>query len=59
MPASLCERDRWGLRTLALESLLFIWGHIKYREIGPIMISVVLGLMMAFIAYGRAVLAPL
>lgn len=43
---------------LALESLLFIWGHIKYREIGPIMISAALGLMMAFIAYGRAVLAP-
>lgn len=44
---------------LALESLLFIWGHVRYREIGPIMVSVVLGLMMAFIAYGRAMLAPL
>jgi hypothetical protein len=44
---------------LALESLLFIWGHVRYREIGPIMVSLVLGLMMAFIAYGRAVLAPL
>lgn len=44
---------------LALECLLFIWVHVQYREIPPIIMSCVLGLLMAFIAYGRLVLAPL
>ena len=44
---------------LAIESLVFIGVHIKYREIAPIIFSVVLGLLMAFIAYGRAVLKPI
>jgi len=44
---------------LAIESLVFIGVHIKYREIAPIIFSVVLGLVMAFIAYGRAVLKPI
>ncbi|MBL8693070.1 MAG: DoxX family protein [Planctomycetes bacterium] len=44
---------------LALECLLFIWVHVQYREIPPIIMSAVLGLLMAFIAYGRLVLAPL
>jgi hypothetical protein len=44
---------------LAIETLLFIWVHVKYREIGPIIFSAVLGLVMAFIAYGRAVLEPI
>lgn len=44
---------------LAVESLLFIWVHIQYREVGPIIMSGALGLVMAFIAYGRAVLRPL
>jgi uncharacterized membrane protein YphA (DoxX/SURF4 family) len=44
---------------LALETLVFIWVHARYRERGPILFSVVLGLMMAFIAYGRLVLAPI
>jgi len=38
---------------LALESLVFIGVHLKYREITPIIMSAVLGLLMAFIAYGR------
>jgi hypothetical protein len=44
---------------LAIESLVFIGVHAKFREVAPIIMSVVLGLLMAFIAYGRAVLAPI
>ena len=44
---------------LALETLVFIWVHVKIREIGPIIMSAVLGLLMAFIAYGRMVLKPI
>ncbi len=44
---------------LAIESLVFIGVHAKYREIAPIIMSGVLGLLMAFIAYGRMVLRPL
>jgi uncharacterized membrane protein len=44
---------------LALESLLFLWVHVKYEEVGPMIMVVVLGLLMAFIAYGRAVLRPI
>ena len=40
---------------LALESLVFIGVHVKYRESTPIVMSGVLGLLMAFIAYGRLV----
>jgi hypothetical protein len=43
---------------LALESLVFIGVHVKYREIPPIIMSGVLGLLMAFIAYGRMILKP-
>ena len=45
--------------TLAIETLVFIGVHVKYREIPPIIMSGVLGLLMAFIAYGRAVLSPI
>ena len=38
---------------LALESLVFIGVHVKYRETGSIVMSAVLGLLMAFVAYGR------
>jgi hypothetical protein len=41
---------------LAIESLVFIWVHVKYHEIPPIIMSAVLGLLMACIAYGRIVL---
>jgi uncharacterized membrane protein YphA (DoxX/SURF4 family) len=44
---------------LAIESLVFIGVHVKYREMTPIIMSAVLGLLMAFIAYGRMVLKPL
>ena len=44
---------------LAIESLVFIWVHIKYRETPQIIMSGTLGLLMAFIAYGRTVLAPI
>jgi len=44
---------------LALESLVFIWVHVRYGEIPPIVMSAVLGLLMAFIAYGRMVLEPI
>ena len=44
---------------LAIESLVFIGVHAKYREIASIIMSCVLGLLMAFIAYGRTVLKPI
>lgn len=44
---------------LALESLVFIWVHIRYKEVPPIIMSAVLGLLMAFVAYGRFALSPL
>jgi uncharacterized membrane protein YphA (DoxX/SURF4 family) len=44
---------------LAVESLVFIGVHVKYGEITPIILSGVLGLLMAFIAYGRLVLKPI
>ena len=44
---------------LALESLVFIWVHAKYGEMGTIIMSGVLGLLMAFLAYGRMVLNPI
>jgi len=44
---------------LAIESLVFIWVHVRYHEIGSIVMSGVLGLLMAFIAYGRLVLEPI
>jgi uncharacterized membrane protein len=44
---------------LAIESLVFIWVHVKYREMPSVILSGVLGLLMAFIAYGRLVLKPI
>jgi hypothetical protein len=44
---------------LAVESLLFIWVHVQYKEVPPMIMSGALGLMMAFVAYGRMVLAPI
>jgi uncharacterized membrane protein YphA (DoxX/SURF4 family) len=43
---------------LSIESVVFVWVHVKYHEIGPIIMSGVLGLLMAFIAYGRLALEP-
>jgi len=44
---------------LAIESLVFVFVHVKYGEITPIILSGVLGLLMAFIAYGRIALKPI
>lgn len=44
---------------LAIESLIFIGVHVKYHETTPISMSAVLGVVMAFIAYGRMVLSPI
>ncbi len=44
---------------LAVESLVFIGVHLKYREAAPTILCCVLGLVMAFIEYGRMVLATI
>lgn len=44
---------------LAIESLVFVWVHVQYREVSPIIMSGVLGLLMAFIAYGRMFIKPI
>lgn len=44
---------------LALETLVFVAVHLQYGEIGPMILSGVLGLTMAFVAYGRGVLRPI
>jgi DoxX-like family len=43
---------------LTIESFVFVWVHARYGEITPIILSSVLGLLLAFIAYGRIVLKP-
>ena len=53
------ELTVWAAAVLALESLVFIWVHVKSNEIPPLVMSAVLGLLMAFVAYGRMVLAPI
>ena len=44
---------------LAAESLVFVWVHVKYGEMTPVLMSAALGLVMAFVAYGRLVLKPI
>jgi hypothetical protein len=44
---------------LAVESIVFVGVHVKYREVAPTVMSGVLGFLMAFIAYGRMVLHPI
>ncbi|MFZ0306275.1 MAG: DoxX family protein [Terracidiphilus sp.] len=44
---------------LAVERLVFVGVHFKYREIAPMILSGVLGILMAFIAYSRMVLRPI
>ncbi len=44
---------------LAVESLVFVGVHVKYHEMTALILSGVLGLVMAFIAYGRMALRPL
>jgi hypothetical protein len=43
---------------LAVESLVFVGVHVRYRERAPIIMSGVLGIAMAFVAYGWWMLAP-
>ncbi len=49
----------WAAAVLALESLVFVWVHVQHRETPQIVMSGALGLLMAFVAYGRLVLAPI
>jgi len=61
VPAALRWQPRLTIlaaTVLAVESVVFVWVHVKYREITPIILSGVLGFLMAFIAYGRMVLKP-
>jgi uncharacterized membrane protein YphA (DoxX/SURF4 family) len=44
---------------LAVESLVFVGVHVKYHEVTPMILSGVLGLLLAFIAYGQVVLKPI
>lgn len=44
---------------LAVESLVFVWVHVRYREVTSIILSGALGLLMIFVAYGRMVLRPI
>lgn len=44
---------------LAVESVVSIGVHVKYREVSPTILSGVLGLLTAFIAYGRMILQPI
>ena len=44
---------------LTIESIVFVWVHARYGEWTPIILSAVLGVLMAFIAYGRLVLKPI
>jgi len=46
-------------RILAVEALVFVGVHVKYREVAPTIMSAVLGILMLFIAYGRHVLSPI
>ena len=62
VPAALGWQPRLTIlaaTVLAVESLVFVGVHIKYREVTPMILSGVLGLLMAFIAYGRIVLKPI
>lgn len=62
VPAALRWRPRLTVvaaTVLALESLVFIGVHVAYGETGSIVMSAVLGLVMAFIAYGRSALHPI
>jgi len=43
---------------LSVETLVFVWVHVRYQEVPAIVMSAVLGLLMAFIAYGRLALRP-
>jgi len=43
---------------LAMESVVFVWVHMKCKETTPILMSGVQVILMAFVAYGRLELVP-
>jgi hypothetical protein len=62
VPAALHWRPQLAVLAaalLAIESLAFVWVHVKYREKATVILCVVLGLVMAFVAYARMVLSPI
>ena len=62
VPAALRWRPRLTILAatlLAVESLVFIEVHLRFHETPSIILSAVLGLIMAFIAYGRTSLSPI
>jgi uncharacterized membrane protein YphA (DoxX/SURF4 family) len=52
------RRSGLAAAILAAESLVFIGVHVTYGELGSIAMSAVLGLVMAFVAYGRLAARP-
>lgn len=50
-------REVW--MALGVLELVFVGVHVKYDETGPIIMSAALGIVMAFIAYGRKILRPI
>jgi uncharacterized membrane protein YphA (DoxX/SURF4 family) len=62
VPAALHWQPRLTILSatvLAVESLVFVGVHVKYSEVTPLILSGALGLLMAFIAYGRTLLKPI
>jgi uncharacterized membrane protein YphA (DoxX/SURF4 family) len=62
VPSALRWRPRLTVlaaTVLAIESLVFIGVHVQYDEVGPTIMSGVLGLLMGFIAYGRMASKPI
>jgi hypothetical protein len=44
---------------LAAESLVFVRVHVRYHEMTSVIMSIALGLLMVFIAYGRLAIKPI
>jgi uncharacterized membrane protein YphA (DoxX/SURF4 family) len=59
VPGVLHRKSSLTVVAATVLALVFIWVHVRYHEVPPIIMSAALGLLMAFIAYGRAVLKPL
>ena len=47
-----------GVMKIFMFDTVSVWVHIQYPEMAPIILSGVLGILMALIAYGRMVLKP-
>lgn len=62
VPAALHWQPRMTIlaaTVLAVESLVFVSVHIKYREVAPTILSGTPGILLAFIVYSRMVLQPI